>query len=168
MKERKAIKGVETNATKIVALLKVQQREAWLTRRRVRYRALRVSRSAAQRERVLGYRRGGLASETPDQRVSRLELGRALAQLRLHQKRPDSVLHGRFWYPTAVCAQQISTINTWGDSAEMWVSWSHRKPTARIYLLIWRCWTLIQPYTQCTSKILGDLVACSSRSTISQ
>ena len=55
-----------------------QQREAQLTRRRrVRDRAHCASQSAAQRERVLGYRRGRLASETPDQRMSRLELGRA-------------------------------------------------------------------------------------------
>ena len=42
-------------------------------RRRVRDRAHRASRSAAQRERVLDYRRGLLASETPDQRTSRLQ-----------------------------------------------------------------------------------------------
>ena len=57
-----------------------QQREArrLVTRRRVRdHRVHRASRSAAQRERVLGHRKGRLASETPDQRTSRLELGRA-------------------------------------------------------------------------------------------
>ena len=46
----------------------------------VRERAHRASRSAAQRERVSGNRRGPLASETPDQRTSGFELGRALAQ----------------------------------------------------------------------------------------
>ena len=54
-----------------------QQKEARLTRRRVRDRAHRASRSAAQWEIVLGHRRGRLASQTPDQRMSRLELGRA-------------------------------------------------------------------------------------------
>ena len=54
-----------------------QQREARLARRRVRDRAHRASWSAAQRERVLDHRRGRLASETPDQRTSGLELGRA-------------------------------------------------------------------------------------------
>ena len=58
-----------------------QQREAWLARPRVKYRALRALRSAAQWERVFGHRRGRLASETPDQRMSRPELGRALAQI---------------------------------------------------------------------------------------
>ena len=57
-----------------------QQRQARLTRWRVKDRAHRASRSAAQRERVLGHRGGRLASETPDQRTSHLELGRALAQ----------------------------------------------------------------------------------------
>ena len=56
-------------------------------RRRVRDRAHRASRSAAQRERVLGFRRGRLASETPDQRTSRLELGRALAQIETTSKK---------------------------------------------------------------------------------
>ena len=54
-----------------------QQREARLTRRRVRDRPHRTLRSAAQQERVLDHWRGRLASETPDQRTSRLELGRA-------------------------------------------------------------------------------------------
>ena len=44
-----------------------QQRKTWLARQRVRDRAYRALWSAAQRERVLGYRRGRLASETPDQ-----------------------------------------------------------------------------------------------------
>ena len=48
-----------------------QQREAWLVRRRVRDRPHRASQSAAQRERILGYRRGQLASQTPDQRTSK-------------------------------------------------------------------------------------------------
>ena len=54
-----------------------QQREVHglIARWRVRDRSHRASRSAAQRERVLGYRSGRLASETPDQRTSRLELG---------------------------------------------------------------------------------------------
>jgi len=54
-----------------------QQREVQLVRWRVRDRAHCASRSAAQRERVLGHRRGRLASETLDQRTSHLELGRA-------------------------------------------------------------------------------------------
>ena len=44
-----------------------------------------------------------------------------------NRKRPDSVLVS--WEnsdPTAVCTQEISTIDTWGDSTELW---SHRKPT---------------------------------------
>ena len=56
------------------------QREALLARWRVRDRSYHALWSAAQWERVLGHRRGRLASETPDQRTSRLELGRALAQ----------------------------------------------------------------------------------------
>ena len=52
-----------------------QQREARLTRWRVRDRAHRALQSAAQRERVLGHRRGQLPSETPYPRMSRLELG---------------------------------------------------------------------------------------------
>ena len=51
-----------------------QQREARLTRQRVRDRAHRALRSA-QRERVLDHSGGLLASETSDQRTSRLELG---------------------------------------------------------------------------------------------
>ena len=44
---------------------------------------------------------------------------------------------------------------TWGDSAKMWISWRHRKPTEYIW-----CW-LATP--QAPSKLmLWDLVACSS------
>ena len=60
-----------------------QQREARLARWRVRDRAHRASRSAAQRERVLGYRRGQLGSETPDQRTSRLQQMSLAQQIRL-------------------------------------------------------------------------------------
>ena len=59
------------------AAVSARQREAGLARPRVRNRAHHASLSAAQRERVLSHRRGRLASETPDQRTSRLELGRA-------------------------------------------------------------------------------------------
>ena len=72
--------GLKTNATGIVALLKAlnKERHGLVTRRRVRdHRVHLASRSVAQRERVLGHRKGRLASETPDQRTSRLELGRA-------------------------------------------------------------------------------------------
>ena len=55
-----------------------QQREARLAEDRDR--AHRASWSGAQRERVFGHRRGRLASETPDQRTNRLELGRASVQ----------------------------------------------------------------------------------------
>ena len=59
-----------------------------LTRRRVWDRAHRASRSAAQRERVLGYRRGRLASETPDQGTSRLELiGASLSAIETTSKK---------------------------------------------------------------------------------
>ena len=49
------------------------ERKARLARWRVGDRAHRISQSAAQQERVLDYRRGQLASETPDQRTSRLQ-----------------------------------------------------------------------------------------------
>ena len=74
--------------------------------------------------------------------------------------RPDSVLHS--WEnsdPTAVCTQQISIIDTWGDSAEMWISWSHRKPTE------YTCsYEAIEPSSSPSGhlQIFGDFVACSS------
>ena len=46
-----------------------QQREAWFNSE------MESKGYRAQQERVLGYRSGRLASETPDQRTSRLELG---------------------------------------------------------------------------------------------
>ena len=69
--------------TGIVAAESAQQREARLARRRVRDRAHCALRSAAQRERVLDHRRGRLASETPDQRTSRLERMSFVQQRRL-------------------------------------------------------------------------------------
>jgi len=59
----------------------------------------------------------------------------SIPQLTDNIKRPDSILH--IWEnsdSTAVCAQQISTIDTWGDSVKMWRSWSHRKPTEYTYV----------------------------------
>ena len=44
-------------------------------------------------------------------------------QYSLHQNRPDSILHS--WEDSdsiAVCAQQMSTIDTWGDSANVELS----------------------------------------------
>ena len=79
-------------------------------------------RSAAQRERVLGHRRGRLASETPDQRTSRLELGES-------ERNRDYIKKGLTPYsiaernsdPTAVCTQQISTYRYLRKQcAEMW------------------------------------------------
>jgi len=72
--------GLETNTTGIIALLKAlnKERHGLIMKRRVRdHRVHRALRSAAQRERVLGHRKARLASETPDQRTSCLELGRA-------------------------------------------------------------------------------------------
>ena len=89
----------------------------------------------------------------------------AWVQWKLHQKRSDSVLHT--WEnsdPTPVCTL-ISTIDIW-DSAELWISWNHRKP------MEYTCsYEGIQPSSSPSGhlQILGDLVvACSSRSTISQ
>ena len=66
-----------------------QQMKAQLTRQRVRDRIHRASQSGAQRERVLCYKRGLLASETsrPENESSRV--GASLSD----QKRSDSVLH---------------------------------------------------------------------------
>ena len=60
-----------------------QQREAQLARRRVRDTAHCALRYAAQWERVLSYRRRRLASETPDQRTSRLQQMTLAQQVRL-------------------------------------------------------------------------------------
>ena len=66
-----------------------QQREAWSVRRRVRNRAHRALRPTAHLERVLGYRRGRLASETPDPRKSHLQQMSPVQQMRLTQETPD-------------------------------------------------------------------------------
>ena len=54
----------------------LMESEERLRHRNQRDRDRRTAESAQQR-RVLGYRRGRLASETPDKSMSHLELGRA-------------------------------------------------------------------------------------------
>ena len=84
---KKGEKGydVETNARNRDrrAAEGTQKREARLARERVRDGAHRALRSAAQQERVLGYRRGRLVSEATDQRTSRFQQMSLAQQMRL-------------------------------------------------------------------------------------
>ena len=83
-------------------------------RRRVRDRAHHGARSAAQQERVFGSQERAISvrDSRPENELS--QVGVSLSAIEtIHQKRPDSVLHSeRNSDPTAVCTQQISTIDT--------------------------------------------------------
>ena len=83
-----------------------------------------------------------MAAETPKERERRLQ--QSLGGMETTSKK--AWLHT--WEnsdPTPVCTL-ISTIDIWGDSAELWMGWSHRKPTKYTCSYELRYWTLIQPF----------------------